>query len=85
MKGIRPDKRPRLIRRSPYSEPGPFRQLQRRLRRMKHRDVLFGALRAIRFRPNELAYLALTSKPELQVRDRLGYILFQRGPVAARE
>ena len=41
------------------------------------------------FRPDELAYLALTSKPELAVRDRLAYRLHEKlkqdGSLVARE
>ena len=52
---------------------------------MNYRETFVKALAEIQFEPNELAYLALTSKPELQLRDRLGYRLFRRGLIAARE
>ena len=37
------------------------------------------------FEPDELAYLALTSKPELLVRDRLAWVLMKAGHRVARE
>lgn len=39
------------------------------------------------FAPGELAYLALTSKPELPIRDRLAWVLHASAPgvIAARE
>jgi hypothetical protein len=49
------------------------------------RDVLFGGLSAVRFEDGELAYLALTSKPELYVRDRLAWALSKAGHDVARE
>jgi hypothetical protein len=52
---------------------------------MTYRATFLQSLKEIRFEPNELAYLALTSKPELQVRDRLAYRLYRRGLIVARE
>jgi len=49
------------------------------------RRRLYGALKTIKFQPDELAYLALTSKPEHHVRDRLAWELHKAGDVAARE
>ena len=49
------------------------------------KTMLERGLRAIRFEPGELAYLALTSKPELQVRDRLAWELTKAGVRVARE
>lgn len=51
------------------------------------RDVLEAALEAVAagFRPGELAYLALTSKPEGAIRDRLAWALYSSGHCAARE
>ncbi|WP_395577281.1 hypothetical protein [Streptomyces sp. BK79] len=52
-------------------------------------DVLKTALQdvVLSYAPGELAYLALTSKPELTVRDRLAWALHKRlaGAVVARE
>ncbi|MER7954755.1 hypothetical protein [Streptomyces sp. NPDC096030] len=52
-------------------------------------DVLKKALHKAcsSFAPDELAYLALTSKPELPIRDRLAWVLHRElpGSVAARE
>ncbi len=52
---------------------------------MTYRKILLDALQEIRFARNELAYLALTSKLELQIRDRLAYQLFRRDLICARE
>jgi hypothetical protein len=41
------------------------------------KDELVAALRSIKADPNELAYFALTSKPEAQIRDRLAYRLHE--------
>ena len=54
-------------------------------RPMTYRGVLLESLREIRFDKNELAYLALGSKPELHLRDRLAYRLYRRGFITARE
>jgi hypothetical protein len=42
---------------------------------MEMKQELENALAAIEADPDELAYLALTSKPEFQIRDRLAYRL----------
>ena len=47
--------------------------------------ALLHALCDLRFEPGELAYLALTVKPEFQVRDRLAWRLYREGVGAARE
>ena len=58
------------------------------------KKLLDDALRSLNnaktgFRPNEIAYLALTSKPELAVRDRLAFHLYQKlkqdGSLVSRE
>ena len=41
------------------------------------KNDLVAALSSIKADPNELAYFALTSKPEAQIRDRFGYRLHQ--------
>lgn len=52
---------------------------------MQNSEALRSALNAVTFEPDELAYLALTSKPELQVRDRLAWRLLRSAHVAGRE
>jgi len=51
------------------------------------RDELVAAVKEVpdEFEPGELAYLALTSKPELAIRDRLAWILAKQGHRVARE
>ncbi len=48
-------------------------------------DVLVRALKEVSFEPDELAYLTLTSKPELPLRDRLAWALTKAGHRVARE
>lgn len=54
---------------------------------MATRDELLTALGQVpgEFEPGELAYLALTSKPELAIRDRLAWVLVKRGHRVVRE
>jgi hypothetical protein len=53
------------------------------------KNDLIAAISSIKADPNELAYFALTSKPEAQIRDRLAYrlheILASRDLLVARE
>jgi len=49
-----------------------------------YRQVLLDALGRVTFEPNELAYLALTSKPELPIRDRLAWQLVKAGLTPGR-
>jgi hypothetical protein len=58
---------------------------------MKYRDILDDEMKkiAISFNENELAYLALTSKIEFPIRDKLAYNLYKKlwgqGIIVARE
>jgi hypothetical protein len=52
---------------------------------MQNSEALRSALNEVAFEPDELAYLALTSKPELQVRDRFTWRLLRSAHVAGRE
>lgn len=52
---------------------------------MSYRATLKAALSQLRFGTRELAYLALTSKPEYQVRDRLAWRLASGGLQVGRE
>lgn len=49
------------------------------------RKQIAAALRTVSFEPGELAYLALTSKPEHAVRDKLAWALTKAGTTPARE